>query len=826
MIVVVDNLDRLSGKDALTALGEIRALLDIKDSRCVFMIPIDRRRLSDHLQEALKSEAAADFLEKFFGLDLAVTQPEEVDLRRWAQQKAASLLPKADATELERMADVVVSAAGRFPRLIVRVINGAVTRHRVVTGMGRSLTLAQAALVEGVIVLAPSSLRNLEENPRALTDARDWIESEHQGPEWRLATALGLAVPDKQPPHPAVSEVLRFLRGTLDVPLAWEDVRVALALRKNRLWSLVPDWETFSAPMEEGNIEAFSDALSGRPDRDVIIQSAVQALIELRASTRLPNGIRVLAPYLDQPVPQADRLRELALAHFASNSWAFRRITDASARFLLDAPQPKLRMVSVSFVEAISETGTKIPHDPGITRAAVALRSLFTDQQVEAVRKELATWSREELKPLFADPSGTDFINGPVASLVISPLAAWDASVPDSMDKFVDMAEQLREARDHGWYEQAGLDQIATQMAGQLTAMAANEPALPVGEAIVELLRDAEPSAPLDALAQGLAQEFANGSSFFHWAFRLKMSDSGMTAAIARFDGFAKSVSLEKIPPVLDEHRALIDASASNFRQLLLGRWQTHGHELAATIAIEGEAGASSLVDAWRSAPVGSKLTRAQQAMTIFRARGDDAAVQEIATELEAAVLKAPFDLAGLEELTTWMLSSQVSRQHLVRGITAKIESLVSPSDLPPLLKAVLPKLPDFGVDQRRQIADALADKITQVGTFDPAVVGGVVPSMSASEAREDLVIKMLEAGHSLDATLEALDRCRPKVGPSGRVHDALVSRAAREQEQVNAARDLDEARKWRRPKAKLSAEAEADRETVYSRFPELRPGK
>jgi hypothetical protein len=38
-VVVVDNLDRLSGADAMIALSQIRAFVEIEDSRCIFSSP-------------------------------------------------------------------------------------------------------------------------------------------------------------------------------------------------------------------------------------------------------------------------------------------------------------------------------------------------------------------------------------------------------------------------------------------------------------------------------------------------------------------------------------------------------------------------------------------------------------------------------------------------------------------------------------------------------------------------------------------------------------------------------------------------------------------
>jgi hypothetical protein len=96
VLVVVDNLDRLQGQEALVALGSIRALIDISEgSRCIFLVPVDRRALTRHLEGTLgagsSSGAADDYLQKLFNLDIPLTQPELFDVRGFATSVASRL---------------------------------------------------------------------------------------------------------------------------------------------------------------------------------------------------------------------------------------------------------------------------------------------------------------------------------------------------------------------------------------------------------------------------------------------------------------------------------------------------------------------------------------------------------------------------------------------------------------------------------------------------------------------------------------------------------------------------------------------------------------
>lgn len=112
---------------------------------------------------------------------------------------------------------------------------------------------------------------------------------------------------------------------------------------------------------------------------------------------------------------------------------------------------------------------------------------------------------------------------------------------------------------------------------------------------------------------------------------------------------------------------------------------------------------------------------------------------------------------------------------------------------------------------------------MTAIGEFDPLATGQIVAAMSKSAPREDLLVKMIPAGRSLDATLEGLGVARPATRSSNAVREALVARAAREGSMVNARRDLEAAAKWKRGKTKLSDAAQADLQSVLTQHPDLR---
>lgn len=839
IVIVVDNLDRLSGQDALDALSQIRALLDVPHSRCVFVIPIDRDKLEDHLRRGLGGQiAAADYLEKFFGLDLALTQPEPVDLRRWAQKKTRELLGDIADADAARLADVVVSAANRSPRAITRLINGAVTRHRVVTALGQKLDLAQAALIESVLFLAPDLLMKLEANPRQFTALREGLSGKPPAAQLEAVAGMLAAKPIKAEEitnqgeeqeatqkqwSQSVMDLHRFLLRHRSLPLDWEQIRVALSLRENRLWVGVPDWDTFQQPMDDGDVDAFASAIDSRPEeRETIVKQATEALIETgRSAVPIAHGLNVLAPHFDPPPAKATELRQLALDAFEQDHLGFPLLTEPAASFLLGEDTQDTARLRETLTKSIEETST--PEGAGLSRAAILVRPRLTEQQMDRIRKRMAAWPIAELGPVFEDEVGVGFIEGPVATAMIERLVAWTPGGSDHAETAL-VAAALAMAQTNGWTDQAGLDRVATQLSQQATALAADREAQPAAEAIVELLGGAEASSTTDDLAQVLAQDFApNEAPFMPWAWRLPLTATGQSTLVTRFDQWAQSVTLERVGDVLEEHRDRLDASASTYREILFGRWRAMGHVLAATLAMLGNPTAGqTFVAAWQAVPGESSLKRALEAFQILDEEGTKEDSLLLANALPKGAAGWPADLSGLTELVTWMKGHQITRDPLVQGLAATAQGVASAADLDQMINALDSVLDSFGSNQRQSIADELTRSLERLGIQSPETVAAAVKRASSGAPRENVAVKLVEADLDLERTTTALEEVRATLNRSPRVFEALVARAVRESEEANAAADLEEASKWRRPPKNEPSEVEANLTAVETTFPNL----
>lgn len=835
IVIVVDNLDRLSGQDALDALSQIRALLDVPRSRCVFVIPIDRDKLEDHLRRGLGGQiAAADYLEKFFGLDLALTQPEPVDLRRWAQTKVKELLSDIEDVQSARLADVVVSAASRSPRAITRLINGAVTRHRVVAALGQELDLAQAAFIESVLQLAPDLLHDLEADPRHFITVRTELLGMPQAQQLEAVAGLVAATPVKkeasaEPGQPgsawprAVVDLHRFLLRQRSLPLTWEQVRVALALRENRLWVGVSDWDAFQQPISDGDVDAFADALASRPEeRDTVIRHATEAVVETGGpAVPMAHGLNVLTPHFDPLPARAADLRQLALDAFEHDSLGFALLTEEAAIFVLGDGKVSRRL-SESLTLAAEATDS--PEGGGLSRAALIVQSRLTDQQMDRLRKRMAGWPVVALGPIFENEAGVSFVDGAVGTALVERLVGWTPAGSDR-EEIASAADALGRAVRNGWTDQVSFDRIAAQLSAQAPTIASDPDSQPVGEALVGLLSATPASPAVDSLAQVLAQDFPPAEApFMRWAWRLPLTSTGVTTLVTRFDQWAQTAPLEKVDEILDEHRHRLDDSPSTYRAVLFARWRTTGDPVAARLGLADDPESSQqFVAAWRAVDGPNSLARARAAFEILDEAGTKEDSLLLANALPDLAAQWPADLGGVDELVAWMKGHHITRDPLVDGLAARARNSASAADLDQLILALDPILDTFGANQVRTVADELTASLERLSIHSPEAVGVAVSRASTAAPGENVAVSLVEAGLDLDQTLASLDRMRAPLKRTSRVFEALVGRAVRESAADNAAADLREAAKWKRPSKAAPSEVEANLSAVETTHPELK---
>lgn len=303
VVIIVDNLDRLQATDALEALAEIRALVEIhEDSRCLFLIPIDREAFVEQLAGLLGGpEAARDYLDKFFNLDLQLLGPAPVQMSRFASGRADQL----GLSSNEREAAIRVVVAGAItPRFATRVMNGAVTRQYMVSDVPDHPSLELLTFVEVLATAYPDLGRYIAADPLTFVEQRrQLLETSDPAKRASIASALlemaalqrrrtedpGASPEDGAPTAPTepsvhrprsatVERLQRFLAATHAIDASAEAIQLAALLRPDPIWHGVANAVALRQAMHEGDRAAFDEALV---ESDGGSDALVAALYEL-----------------------------------------------------------------------------------------------------------------------------------------------------------------------------------------------------------------------------------------------------------------------------------------------------------------------------------------------------------------------------------------------------------------------------------------------------------------------------------------------------------------------------------------------------------------
>ena len=127
LVVVFDNLDRVSGDNVLTVISTIKTFLDFRSEegkKVIFLIPCDESAIKVHIQYSLNNDDPAyvdEFLRKFFNTSLWIPEFYENELEGFATEKLKETGVKD--FENDRLAWLVIRAFHRNPRQIVQFIN-------------------------------------------------------------------------------------------------------------------------------------------------------------------------------------------------------------------------------------------------------------------------------------------------------------------------------------------------------------------------------------------------------------------------------------------------------------------------------------------------------------------------------------------------------------------------------------------------------------------------------------------------------------------------------------------------------------------------------
>lgn len=786
VIVVVDNLDRLPGEVAVKALSEIRALVEIKNSRCIFLIPVDRGALVGHIsgtldrgaedsQEAVR--AARDYLDKFFNLDLLLTRPEPVDIRDWALEQAKEILPGYDDEDLRSAVQIVAYAAGSSPRAVKRILNGVSSRLRLL-GTSETMSLTKLALVESLLAQFPDLLGRISEDPRGFVEARDEL-ARAEAAEAQSSAVAKLASGGEVVP------LASFLIAYRDIELSAPDVRLILSLRRDREWSGISNPDDLRAAVREGNIEGFATALKATPEEEQ--EHAVErAIYQVERSRAYPrdalNAILVAVPAVATYPRLQARLHRATVEILLANELPRRLITIEVATFVFGRTHWRLADLAKLLVATLASQKDKA--ETGLIQAVQLAKPQLDPQTTEAARKGLADLPPESLTTLFEPTVDLDLVEGPVAAAFAGRAAQLDMAVPDQEATLRDL-RRLGDFRRGGGEVDPSFAPIAARLTSQLTAVSGDlsGPALEVLAASVPVLRGLEPT-ELDPLAAALeGRAGTNRAPYFDAILGLDVGESREKSTSAQVDAWLGTSGLEPEPArsLLESHLTALDRAGSTWRDLLCKQWLGQKKAaFAATVAeLGGPDGRTQVVAAITQAAVPEVPARATEAIAIL---GDDEdSLRALAAGLGTWV-KSVTPITAMATVATAF--AELEKRHielnaLTAAITERADLLSSGTDIAALVRSV-EAIEAAGCSAVVASADALARRTLAVGVTDgPAATWVALKSSDTALGTKVVADAVRSPNVPVPAAVTAADATRNRLGRTAEIALALAERAA-----------------------------------------------
>jgi hypothetical protein len=838
VVVVIDNLDRLPGAEAVQALGEIRSLVDIRGSRCVFILPVDRERLEGHVANELTGELgdhaaarnARDFLDKFFNLDLRLTPPAPVDIRDWARKQARLILPPDDPDDLDLAVSIAVFAAGSSPRKVKRILNGVSARHGLIDPKERP-PLAKLALVETIVERIPACLDWFSNEPRRFT-------------KWRTGELnVGLPVEWAQQDQ-------EWLRKLVDrypqVAISQNELRVMLALRGDREWNGVSDPSRMRQAIQDGDRGEFDAAFdeTPEPEREAALESAVN-WVE-KSSWSPPDALmsmRAVVGRIKQSSAQERRFRWIAVDYLiAMPDVRAGAPVELVAYAFGDDADARLSQLASAFASTFVSSPSA-GADVGVMTGLKLGASRLDGGELTRVSNALRQCSFGDTQVLFEDPVAVSLLLG-LAETYGEKLAAVDLAA-DNTAELIMYALKMAEYATAGGLAPNSLTTFATNLSRQLTSVPGelSTSSVTMLGLVPKVFATYEVEQPMTDLARALDGRPMSPQQpgLLDCALQLPQTDASMKITVARFDQWLTlgNIRPEEIEPFLQRRLATLNDQVSVWVDQVATQWFGQEDSGFAKLALTyGPASTptrlmDSLVQQSSAVPA-----RAGELVDLF---GADEPTMEAQTVGRLATL--------IVKLGTWSLTVPVAEVLNLGPVLVKAEALRA--DASPVVDALRERarvatLADFvsvvrclmnfekvGLARAATAAGPLLSVAVALGVVDPTVCAWL-SSRGSSVSRPDALLLLAntiaDASVSVPDVVAMVREVHNTFRQSSGVAKALIERADSDKQLADGdvdallAQSLD---RWRLPPARgvsgVLSRIAGEREDLRSRVSQVK---
>ncbi len=807
VLVVVDNLDRLPADDALRTLSEIRAFVEMQDSRCLFLIPVDRDALTSQLKHVLRDDRAArDYLDKFFNLDLAVSPPVAPDLRQWTLDRASRIFPRLEP--LRPLVQVVNSAARGNPRAITRILNGTLTRSMLLPEGTAEGGLDSVAFIEAITLRFPKVMKRLDQHPRLFIELRETMAAASIREQRAVALADFLDIDEL---GDLEQDALDFLSSNMGVPLDQERLTEVLSLRAVEAWERVPGGQELQKALEVGDDESFATVFVSI-DLEVRDRALEQSLDLIDSSLRqrylrdAANGLNALAA---QASESTVRIRAQSAAYEAFGTPDTIGTANAGVVALVfGADAPKNR-AAVLWQLAVA----RLAADPAPSQRLLSLVSAgalhVTTDDCRSAQPAIALAANRglDIAPLFEAGPPTCLVDREVADYVAGLLSSWKQPSMTDTD-VIQLVDRLDIALRAGWAG-AALTVVAGQVTSDVVAGVTPTDWSKL-RTLSGLLASAPASTEIDDLASALVPLATPSDGLpIRLALALPLSASGASAIGSETNSWLASASSDSTLALVRESGEALRRHSIDISVPIAARWTSgDGQDFLQAIA---ELAGGPLRDVVAAALTGATATwyLALEAAGVVESRDDRAALEEVALFVDSSLVPPLPTPQPFREVLKILHGEGISLNDSVSRLTSTISSLTTNDGLDRAAE-LAPDVAGTNREWQQRLANALAERCIALGHLPRSEEEWIV---RGSRRVADLAAVVATEASSMSAA-EAIDRVRPLRGVlshSGKVGLALLELAAGETVDCSEALLLTaEARQWTHGFRGRKAEVEA----------------
>lgn len=282
MLVIFDNLDRVTHEKAVETLATIKTFLEIEnanDKGVVFLIPCDDKAIKAHLRNVYKLSdnekdafSEEEFLKKFFNTTIRIPDFYPTELEAYAME----LLSKTEISELKEgsVAWLVTKAYRKNPRQIKQFINQLIGIYILAQKRIEKNSLPSDFLAGNVAKLA-KFLILYNEFPNQMEQLR-------QDKIWDLENVIRMKTSQKD-----FEGFIKFLNETSHIQI--NNLNIFFTLRRSDFEVQLSGFDEFATALQDNRIDDVTAYLKALPESSKKKEILSQAIKKMLEETNLPD---------------------------------------------------------------------------------------------------------------------------------------------------------------------------------------------------------------------------------------------------------------------------------------------------------------------------------------------------------------------------------------------------------------------------------------------------------------------------------------------------------------------------------------------------------